>query len=57
MGVATGIDTISRTLFQNVKLGVDAPYYFGFNTYFTHHKAKIVSRPILPGTRMVDRIK
>lgn len=55
-GVSAGIDNLSRILFKNVTLGVDAPYYFGFNSYFTHHNAKIVSKPIMPGSRMVDRI-
>lgn len=51
------MDTISRVLFKNVTIGVDATYYGAFNNFFTHTNVKIVSKSILPGIKLIERIK
>lgn len=56
-GGSSGLDNISRALFKDCNIGVDAPYYVGFDVDLTHFGAKIVSKPLKGEKKLFNLIK
>lgn len=57
LGATSGLDVITRVLFKNKSLCVDAPYYVRFDFDMTHNGTKVINKPILPGSKILDRIR
>lgn len=56
LGATSGLDVITRALFKNSNLCVDAPYYVRFDFDMTHNGTIVINKPILPGSRIINRI-